>query len=73
MTEKKPHWKTLEKMKREQETPEVKEERVEKRSNKTEWSVVINDVIIHTYKLEDCEDAHERAINLAAKKDGIVI
>lgn len=72
MTEKKLHWKTLEKMKREQEVTEEKE-KGEKKSGKTEWSVVVGDVIIHTYKLEDCEDAHERAISLAAKKGGVVI
>lgn len=71
MTEKKVHWKTAQKLAKESET--VMEVKEEVKSDKTQWSVVVDDVIIHTYKLEDCEDAHERAINLAAKKNGIVI
>lgn len=73
MEEKKEHWKAKEKRLREEALAQgatVEMEAVKApKSKKTEWSVVVDDVVIHTYKLEDCEDAHERAISLAAKRN----
>lgn len=76
MEEKKEHWKAKEKRLREeanQESPVVTNTEAPKKSSKTEWSVVVGETVIHTYKLSDCEDAHNRAISLAAKKNGIII